>query len=478
MTGIDAFPTALGVAAQIRAHELSASEALEIFLERVDRLNPGLNAVVWRDDDAARAEAKNIDRRLAERSAGGSADTPRTPPFAGVPIPVKDLTRAAGQPVTFGSAGAPGSVAEQDEPVIAALRRAGFVLCGRTNLPEFGQLPVTENERYGVTRNPWDPSRTSGGSSGGAGTAVAAGMVPVAHGNDGGGSIRIPASCCGLVGLKASRGRVPSTALAWFGLTIEGVLCHDVADAATILDEISRPDPTVWEQAPPPARPFAAEVGADPGTLRVALSTTSALGIEPEESCRVAVERAGTLLEELGHHVSLLEEDVLDPALAGPFLNVVNASYGVFADIDWDKVEPHNAAGHRAGMELDAVTLAASLQQLRNGARDVAARWGRDFDVLVTPTMAIEPPVAGEVLAATDAEPGLPPLQVLAMIAYTVAANLTGQPAISLPLHTAQSGLPVGVQVVGGPWDESGLIRLASQLEAAAPWRERHPALG
>ncbi|MGH8981278.1 MAG: amidase [Acidimicrobiales bacterium] len=463
------FPTALELAAQIRAGEVSPTEVLHECLSRIDRLNPVLNAVIWRDDEAAGSRAREIEAALA---AGD-----RVGPFAGVPITVKDLTDAAGQPTTYGSAGAPGVVATEDELVVAAFRRAGFVLCGRTNTPEFGPIPVTENTRYGVTVNPWDLERSPGGSSGGSAAAVASGMVPVGHANDGGGSIRIPASCCGLVGLKASRWRVPSVTPGWLGMSVEGAVCHTVADAAALLDVVSVPDPLVWEQAPAPERPFSAEVGADPGHMRVALLTTSALGIEAEPACRRAVESAGALLETLGHEVVQLDRDLLDPSIVEPFLHIVHTSYGAYDEIDWDRVEPHNAAGRAAGMAVDGLTVIHSLNELRRATRDVVARWGREFDVLVTPTMAVEPPIAGEVLAAADAQPELPPLTVLAMVAFTVPYNVSGQPAVSLPLHRSERGLPVGVQLVGAPWGEAALIRLASQLESAAPWGDRHPSL-
>lgn len=466
---LDSFPTALEVAALIRDGELTPLQVLEACLDRIDRINPELNAVVWRDDDAARADAEAVGRRLAAGEPVG--------PFAGVPVTVKDLTKAKGQPATFGSAAAREAPADEDELVIAALRRAGFVLCGRTNTPEFGPLPVTENARYGITRNPWDPSRSPGGSSGGSAAAVASGMVPVGHGNDGGGSIRIPASCCGLVGLKPSRWRVPSVTPSWFGMAVEGALCHTVADAAAVLDCVSQPDPLSWELAPPPERPFADEVGADPGSLRVALLTTTALGLPVERACEEAVERAGRVLQGMGHAVDVLAEDVLDPAIVGPFMNVVNTAYGGYEDIDWEKAEPHNIAGRQAGLGVDGLTVVASLNELRKATRQIVARWGSEFDVLVTPTMAIEPPPAGQVLAEADADPSGISLTVLSMVAFTVPYNVSGQPAISLPLHQSESGMPVGVQLVGGPWDEALLIRLASQLEAASPWRDRHPRL-
>lgn len=464
---MDAFPTALDVAAQIRSGEVSPLEWLEECLARIDRRNPDLNAVTWRDDDAARAEAESIGRRLAAGEDVG--------PFAGVPFGVKDLTKAKGQPATYGSNGASSTPATEDELVIAALREAGFVACCRTNTPELGPLPVTENARYGITRNPWDPSRTPGGSSGGSAAAVASGMVPLGHANDGGGSIRIPASCCGLVGLKPSRWRVPSVTPGWMGMAVEGVVCHTVADAAAVLDCISRPDPLVWEQAPAPERPFFDELGADPGRLRVALLTTSALGLPIDPACIEAVDRTGRILEGLGHKVSVLDTDVLDAAIVAPFMNVVNTAYGAYDDVDWDKVEPHNAAGRAAGQAVDGVTMIASLNELRRGTRTLVARWGIEFDLLVTPTMAIQPPPAGTVLAEADADPGGISLTVLSMVAFTTPYNVSGQPAVSLPLHQTDEEIPIGVQLVGGPWSESLLIRVAAQLESAAPWRDRHP---
>ncbi len=464
---MDAFPTALDVAAQIRSGDASPVEWLDECLSRIDRTNPEINAVIWRDDRAARAEAESIGRRLAAGEDCG--------PFAGVPFAVKDLTKAAGQPATYGSNGASPAAATEDELVIAALRRAGFVACCRTNTPELGPLPVTENARYGITRNPWDPARTPGGSSGGSAAAVAAGMLPLGHANDGGGSIRIPASCCGLVGFKPSRWRVPSVTPGWLGMSVEGAVCHTVADAAAVLDCISQPDPLVWEQAPAPARPFAREVGADPGRLRVALLSTSALGLPVDPACAEAVERTGRLLEGLGHDVATLGTDVLDPAIVVPFTNIVSTAYGAYDDVDWEKVEPHNAAGRASGLAVDGLTMISSLNELRRGTRAMVARWGNEFDLLVTPTMAVQPPAAGAVLAEADAQPDGLSLTVLSMVAFTTPYNVSGQPAVSLPLHQTGDGIPIGVQLVGGPWGESLLVQVASQLEAEAPWRDRHP---
>ncbi len=466
---MDEHASALDVAAAIRNLDVSPLEVLEATLARIDARNPELNAVIWRNDDEARGEAA----ALGDRIAAGSDDLP---PFAGVPLPIKDLLAVAGQPVTYGSQGAPSGVATVTEPVADAFRRAGFILTGRTNTPEFGSVTVTENLRFGATRNPWDKGHTPGGSSGGAGSAVASGMFPVAHASDGGGSIRIPASCCGLVGLKPSRGRVASLVPGWQGMTTDGALTRTVADSASVLDVISAPDPAAWWNAPRPVRPFADEVGADPGRLRVALCTVSALGLPLGDGPVAAVEHAGRLLEAAGHRVTRLEADVFDPAGLGPFLHVVNSTAGEMEGIDWDRVEPHNQASRKAAQELDSVTFVRSLSELKLMTRTIVARFDHEFDLLVTPTMAIEPPEVGllETVHA-GADTGMLPMEIVAMAAFTAVFNITGQPAVSLPLYVAPSGLPVGVQIVAGPWRESLLIRVASQLERAEPWIGRHP---
>jgi amidase len=279
------------------------------------------------------------------------------------------------------------------------------------------------------------------------------------------------------VGLKPSRARVPARVPSWFGLAVEGVVCRTVADTAAILDCISGPDLLSWENAPVPERPFAAELRSPPGRLRFALCVTSGLGVDVAAEPKAAAENTGRLLESLGHDVDILEHDVFGPSALGPFLNVVNTGYGDYPGIDWTKVEPHNAVGHAAGLAVDGLTVVEALHELQRLSRGIVARWGRDFDVLVTPTMAIEPPVAGTVLAEAHAHPEGPPVDVLAMAAFTAAYNITGQPAVSLPLHSTDAGLPIGVQFVGGPWQESLLLRIASQLEEAAPWAGRRPPL-
>ena len=468
---MDEFTSALDTAAAIRRKEVSPLEVLDATLSRVDRRNPELNAVIWRNDDEARAEAKAVGDRIA-----GAKGTDDLPPFAGVPLPIKDLTAVEGQPLTYGSMGAPDGVSDHSDLVVDAFRRAGFIPTGRTNAPEFGSITVTENLRYGPTRNPWNPDHTPGGSSGGAAAAVSSGMFSVAHASDGGGSIRIPSSCCGLVGLKPSRGRVPSLIPAWQGMTTDGAVCLTVADAAALLDAVSVPDPGAWWNSAAPVAPFSTEPGKDPGRLRVAINTVSALGLPVSDEAVAGVEATGKLLEQAGHQVEYLDADVFSADALAPFLFVVGAGLADNPGIDWEKVEPNNRASYDAAHGVDSFTFTEAVDDLHRLSRRIVARWGAEFDLLLTPTMAIEPPPVG-VLKAVHESPELPPLEVMSMAAFTAAFNITGQPAISLPLHTAASGLPVGVQLVAAPWQDGLLLRIAAQLEEAAPWSDRHPAV-
>ena len=465
------YRSARQLAAEIRAKKISPVEVLDACLARVDEVDDRVNAVVWRNDDQARAAAR------AAADAVVKSDPDDLPPFHGVPIPIKDLTPVAGWPVTYGSSAGPETPSEESALVVDAIQRAGFVLCGRTNTPEFGPITAAENDRYGITRNPWNLDRTPGGSSGGAGATVAAGCFPVAHANDGGGSIRIPASCCGLVGLKVSRGRVPNQTTPWEGGVVEGVVTWDVADTAGILDVISGVDRASWYNAPPPSRPFASEVGADPGRLRIGVVEKAPFGLDVDGSCLAAVRVGAAELESLGHDVSLVDFEVGDEFL-GAFLAVVNSGLADYEDIDWGRTEPHVQANRAAAQAIDSLTYGHAVHQLQRFTRQIVGRWGEEFDVLVTPTMSIEPPRAGEILAAVHGSPGGgPALQVFQMAVFTSGFNMIGLPAISLPLHMSDEGVPVGVQLVGGPWDEAGLIRLSSQLVQSHPGAERRPSL-
>jgi amidase len=465
------FPTARSLAAAIRARQISPIEALDASLARVDAVDDKVNAVVWRNDDEARAAARRAADEVVRR------DPSELPPFHGVPMPVKDLTPVAGWPVTYGSWGAPEGVSDESELIVEAFRRAGFLLTGRTNTPEFGPITAAENVRYGLTRNPWNLDHTPGGSSGGAGAAVAAGMFTVAHANDGGGSIRIPASCCGLVGLKVSRGRIPMLFTAWEGGAVEGFVTRDVADTAAILDLVSGPDRGQWYNAPAPERPFLDEVGADPGPLRIALLEQALLEMEIDPVCAAAAREAASTLEGLGHRVDTVTFEV-PPEILLAFLGVVNSGLADY-DVDWDRVEPHIKANRAAAQAVDSLTYVRSVHELQRFSSGVVSRWGREFDVLVTPTMTIPPPRAGAGLAASHeaAGTGGPALPVFQMAAMTSAFNVTGQPAISLPTHLGPDGLPIGVQLVTGPWEEALLLRVSAQLEAALPWESRRPPI-
>jgi amidase len=468
MTSLDPTSPALELAAVLRRRELSAVELLDACLAATDEHNPQLNAVIWRNDEAARAAAEEADRRLA---AGEQA------PFLGVPIPIKDLTPVAGWPVTYGSHGAPEGVSEESELVVDALVRAGFVLCGRTNTPAFGVITAAENSRYGISRNPWDTNRSPGGSSGGAAAAVAAGMFPIAHANDGGGSIRIPASYCGLVGFKPSRGRVPRLAQSWLGAVVEGVVAGTVADSAAVLDAIAGPDPLAWYNAPAPARPFAEEVGSSPGALRIGLMAQAPLGIPTDEACTAAARATAAALEELGHAVEEVEVPTISEEMVPPFIALTQGGLADYEGVDWSAVEPHIAHQRAASSELGAYDYVRAARTLELLSRREVARWGRDFDVLLTPTSAILPPVAGSILEAQHAAPDQPVLAVVASVSFTAFGNVTGLPAVSLPMHWTDDGVPVGAQLTAGPWQDGLLTALAAQLEQARPWAARRAPL-
>ena len=468
MPSLDPSSSALELAAGLRRRELSAVELLDACLAAVDASNPQLNALIWRNDEDGRAAAAEADRRLA---AGDDA------PFLGVPLPIKDLTPVAGWPVSYGSRGAPEGVSEQSEMVVDALVRAGFVLCGRTNTPEFGVITAAENLRYGISRNPWDANRSPGGSSGGAAAAVAAGMFPIAHANDGGGSIRIPASYCGLVGFKPSRGRVPRLAQSWLGAVVEGVVAHTVADAAAVLDASAGPDPLAWYNAPAPLRPFAQETDTPPGQLRIGLMAQAPLGLPTDDACVAGAREVAATLAELGHLVEEVEVPTFSEEMVPPFIVLTVGGLADYEGVDWSAVEPHIAHQRRHASELGAYDYVLAGRTLELISRRELARWGRDFDVLLTPTSAVLPPVAGTILEAQHAAPDQPVLDVVRSVAFTAFGNVTGLPAVSLPLHWSEDGLPVGVQLVAGPWQEASLIALSSQLEQARPWAERRPPL-
>jgi len=457
----------------VRRGQVSPKELVEAAIARIEAVNPKLDAVIRTRFDAARLEAES------ELPDG---------PFRGVPMLLKDLGATVDGEVTgFGL----GPLRDLSIPVTSYLaaqfRAAGLIALGRTNVPELGTTVTTEPRSYPPARNPWDLGHSTGGSSGGSAAAVAAGMVAVAHANDGGGSIRIPASECGLVGLKPTRGRVsqgPITGEAWAGSTIDGSVTRTVRDAAGILDVISSPMPGDPYYAPPLPRPLAQEVGADPGRLRIGfLDRTGLDGYLDDPQCRAAVADAAALLESLGHHVEQSAPAAMfEPEIAKHFNTIIAAdteatmqAFGMLLGrrIGDDEIEPRNAAYRRAGRELSAAAYLQSRAWLGMWARRMADWWG-GHDLLLTPTVGAPPPELGWFTAAGPEQEGA---RIASFIPYTPQFNMTGQPAVSLPLHWTPGGLPVGVQLVAAYGREDLLVRIASQLEEAAPWRDRHPAV-
>jgi amidase len=460
-------------AAAVRAGEVSARELVEESLHAIHDLNDELNAFV----------TTAAERALAEADAIQPGDDR---PLAGVPIAVKDLIAwTEGIRTTNGMEAMGDWVPSEDSATVRKLRAAGAIVVGKTNTPELGILPVTEPDRFGPSRNPWDTGRTPGGSSGGSAAAVASGMVPLAHGNDGGGSIRIPASCCGLVGLKPTRGRV-SWAPDWtegaIGLPTDGVLTRTVLDTAVALDLIHGYEPGDSFLVPPPSAPFAEAVTRGPGKLRCGFTRESPNGAPVDPECQQAVTDAAALLEELGHEV--VEASL--PRDEGYVENFVKVWVGgtedelhtferwLGAPLDRSKLEPLTAQMAEISAALSATELLGAIDYLRRLSRTALALW-TDLDVLITPTLA-KPPI--EIGALRPAE-GEPPIQMLlnsaGWVPFTPVFNVTGQPAISLPLHQSADGLPIGVQFVGAPATEEMLLSLAGQLEQARPWADRRP---
>jgi amidase len=460
-------------AALVASDQISPAELVDAAIVRIERANPELNAVIHPLFDKAREAARG------ELPAG---------PFRGVPMLIKDLgPLTAGDPMCAGMGllKRRGFVAPLDSFITRKLRRAGFVLCGKTNAPELGILPTTEPIAFGPTHNPYDLGRSPGGSSGGSAAAVAAGMVPVAHANDGGGSIRIPASCCGLVGLKPTRGRVsqgPVLGDVNGGLTIDHVVARSVRDSAALLDVLAGAMPGDPYAAPPPARPFVAEVGADPGVLRVGFTTTY-LSIQGQATsahadCVAAVERAAALLGELGHRVEEVQiEALLVPEYVPRFISIWSA--GVASALDgWaellgaaitpDEVEPLTWALGQMGQAVSSSTYLRAWGWLQLNARQVARFW-KDHDLFLTPTVAEPPPPLGT-FDAPAGDAMAPLFRAAGFAPFTPPFNVTGQPAISLPLHRSGDGLPIGVQLVGAYAREDLLLRVAAQLEAARPF--------
>jgi len=469
--------SALEQAALVRSGEVSSRELVEA----------ALTAIAERDEQTHAFVLTSAHRALAEADAVAAGD-PR--PLAGVPIAIKDLVLTQGLRTSFGSRAAGDFVPEADAAVVRRLREAGAIVVGKTSTPELGILPITEPERFGPTRNPWDLSRTSGGSSGGSAAAVAAGMVPLAHASDGGGSIRIPAACCGLVGLKPSRGRVslapnPEPPL---GIITEGVVTRTVADTAAALDVLAGYEPGDPYPAPPPTRSFLEAAGRAPGRLRVAFSTEAPTGVPVNEEHAAAARSTAEMLESLGHEVEEAAPGWFDRAYVENFIKVWIVDIAASAralgflfgeEPDVAAFEPLTRAMIEQAAEVRATDYWLAVARLRVAARGTLTFWG-DHDVFLCPTLA-QPPVE---IGALQPDEGESPLAMLSsageFVPFTPTWNVTGQPAVSLPLEQSAQGLPLGVQLVGPPNGEELLLSLSAQLEEARPWADRRPpgALG
>jgi amidase len=467
------FRPAIELAGLVRRGEVTSRELVEASLERIDALNGDLNAFIHVYADAA----------LDTADAVGPGDER---PFAGVPIAIKDVgPPEAGRPITFGSQLFGDFVARIDGNVTSRLRDAGFVAVGKTNAPEMGILPVTEPRRYGPTRNPWDRERTPGGSSGGSASATAAGMVPIGHANDGGGSIRIPAACCGLVGLKPARGRVSPAPLQGDSfLAIDGVVSHTVADTAAVLDVLEGyvPGDSTW--APPPAEPFAAAAAREPGRLRIAVTTLSPIEAPIDPVASGSVMDAAALLDGLGHEVVEVDPPWRVDDIFPVFSKLWEQAIGMTVDfgrlVSGQQPSPELCEKltldlYERALATNAIDVARATIQLEViGRTAIAWMLGEQFDAIVTPALAQRPLPIGSL----DAEKGYDTLYESALFTpYTAFANLSGQPAISLPLFQGADGLPIGIHFIGRPADEATLLALATQLETAHPWADRRPAL-
>jgi amidase len=467
------FRSAIELAGMVRAGEISARELVQVSLDRIEELNPELNAFVQIDGERALAAAREI----------GPGDER---PFAGVPVAIKNNRAVSGLRLTNGCSLMSEYVADHDHNVTRRLRKAGFVIVGSTTLPEYGILPVSEARIFGATRNPWDLGRTPGGSSGGAAAAVAAGMVPVAHGNDGGGSIRIPAACCGLVGLKPARGRISlAPVLGDSPIEIDGMLTRTVSDTAAILDVLSGYEPGDATWAAPPPQPFAASANdwRSAGRLRIAATTLPPIAnaiVDP--MCARAVSDAAELLRSLGHEVEEVDPPWLLEGLAEMFgavfsiyISLAITASGMIADREptAQDVEPMSWAIYSMVQQLNATQGLGVAVQLQAFARGLVS-FLEPYDMLLTPALAERPLPLGTLdTAAPD------PMSTFTrsglFTPFTPVFNASGQPGISLPLYEGEDGLPLAVQLVGRPAGEGPLLALAAQLEEAVPWAWRRP---
>lgn len=456
--------------------EVSPIELVEAAIERAERYDNKLNALTYRWFDAA--------RQLAT-----SSDLPEGP-FRGVPYLLKDLYAAeAGKPLSNGSRAykAADYVSPEDTTLVSRYKASGLISLGRSNSPEFGSVPVTEPEAWGPTRNPWDLSRTPGGSSGGSAAAVAAGIVPIAHASDGGGSIRIPASCCGLVGLKVSQGRISMGPYRdESNLGVEHCVSRSVRDSARLLDATHGPGIGDVIIAPTPRRPFIEEVGADPGQLRIGLLDFNPRGGDVHVDCVEGVHKTAKLLESLGHHVEpgfpeIFSDNEIGRAFSmlwstnmGTAIRRFSAALG--REMTPNDIEAMNWAQAEFAKGVNGVDFSLAQASSILFRRAIQSWWTKGWDLLLTPTLA-SPPLPVGSMPNNPERPMTPLMTAGSWVAFTSQFNISGQPAISLPLHRNADGLPIGMQLVAAYGREDMLIRVASQLEQAAPWAHLTPNL-
>jgi amidase len=473
MSNPDEFATldATAQAELVRKKEVKPIELVEAAIERIEKVNPQLNAVVTKMYDHARAAA--------------NTELPDAP-FAGVPFLLKDLLAAyEGVPMSSGSKYLKDFKPDHDNELVARYKRAGLIVTGKTNTPEFGILPTTEPALFGAARNPWDTGRNTGGSSGGSAAMVAARVVPMAHANDGGGSIRIPASCCGVFGLKPTRARNPlgpDFGDMFSGLVAEHAVTISVRDSAALLDATSGYAAGDPYAAPAPVRPFAEEVGADPGKLRIAVMTKTPLGTPLHDDCLNATQDVVKLLGDLGHSVEeaapAINGDMLVKSFmalwsAGLTWTVNSLSYAVGRMPEEGELEPGTLALYEMGKQVSAPDYLMAVQYLQILGRQIAD-FMSGYDLILTPTLGMPPvPIGSFDPTPEDAMAGM--RLATAFVPFTPLCNATGQPAMSVPLNWNAEGLPVGTHFIGRFGDEATLFRLAAQLETARPWADRRP---
>ncbi|MGI4942612.1 MAG: amidase [Janthinobacterium lividum] len=476
MINLDEYSTydGLGLAELVARKEVTAQELIATALAAIEKVNLVINAVC---------------RTLPDEIAAATAAPPQVGPFAGVPFLTKEMSpQAKGVRCDGGSRLGEGMVGAVDTELMTRFRRAGFVHVGTTQSPELGYSPTTENKLFGPVRNPWDTSRSAGGSSGGAAAAVAAGIVPIAHGGDGGGSIRIPASCCGLVGLKPSRDRIPTGPGAsdpLCGLSVNFALARSVRDVAALLDAVAGADPGAPGIAPAPLHSFQTLATLPPSRLRVAWTAHPASGAPADPDCTAAVEATALLLQELGHEVvedaprfdwdDFLENvHVIWTVFTARFADRLAAATGRKPGAD--TLEAASLACYEAGRRYSAVDLVSAMDHGGAVSRTVGTFF-QDYDVTLSPTIGRPPALLGEI---DQDRAGIDALEwtreVFGYCPFTPLYNTTGQPAISLPLHQTADGLPIGVQFAARLGEEATLLQLARQIEIARPWSHRRPA--